>query len=440
MKDSGYKWIGQIPDDWKVERLKGHFTFGKGLPITKADLIEEGAPVISYGQIHSKANTGVKLDDSLERFVSKDFINSNPQSLVEEGDFIFADTSEDVEGCGACVYVDKQKELFAGYHTIIARSNNKQNNKYFAYLFLTDNWRSQIREKVDGVKLFSTTQTILKQTYILLPPQDQQKKIADFLDTKCSELQAAIDNTKQTIEEYKKLKQAVITKVVTKGLEPNRKMKDSGIEWIGEIPENWEVCKVRHLGSLQNGISKGGDSFGKGFPFVSYGDVYKNYSIPEKVIGLVETDEEEQERYSVQKGDIFFTRTSETIEEVGFSSVCEKTIDKATFAGFLIRLRPSRKEIDTGYAKYYFRSNHNRYYLVKEMNLVTRASLGQGLLNDMPVCYPPLSEQKSIAEYLDSKCSQIDTLISQKEQFITELEKYKQSLIYEYVTGKRVLN
>lgn len=440
MKDSGYKWIGQIPDDWKVERLKGHFSFGKGLPITKADLIEEGAPVISYGQIHSKANTSVKLDDSLERFVSKDFINSNPQSLVKEGDFIFADTSEDVEGCGACVYVDKQKELFAGYHTIIARSNNKQDNKYFAYQFLTDNWRSQIREKVDGVKLFSTTQTILKQTYILLPPQDQQKKIADFLDAKCSELQSAIDNTKQTIEEYKKLKQAVITKAVTKGLEPNRKMKASGIEWIGEIPEDWEVCKVRHLGSLQNGISKGGDSFGKGFPFVSYGDVYKNYSIPEKVIGLVETDEEEQERYSVQKGDIFFTRTSETIEEVGFSSVCEKTIDKATFAGFLIRLRPSRKEIDTGYAKYYFRSNHNRFYLVKEMNLVTRASLGQGLLNDMPVCYPPLSEQKSIAEYLDRKCSQIDTLISQKEQFITELEKYKQSLIYEYVTGKRVLN
>ena len=439
MKDSGYKWIGQIPDDWKVERLKGHFSFGKGLPITKADLIEEGAPVISYGQIHSKANTGVKLDDSLERFVSKGFINSNPQSLVEKGDFIFADTSEDVEGCGACVYVDKQKELFAGYHAIIARSNNKQDNKYFAYQFLTDNWRSQIREKVDGVKLFSTTQTILKQTYILLPPQDQQKKIADFLDAKCSELQSAIDNTKQTIEEYKKLKQAVITKAVTKGLETNRKMKDSGIEWIGEIPEDWEVCKIRHLGSLQNGISKGGESFGKGFPFVSYGDVYKNYSIPENVIGLVETDEEEQERYSVQRGDIFFTRTSETIEEVGFSSVCEKTIDKATFAGFLIRLRPSRKDIDTGYAKYYFRSNHNRYYLVKEMNLVTRASLGQGLLNDMPVCYPPLSEQKSIAEYLDRKCSQIDTLISQKEQFIIELEKYKQSLIYEYVTGKRVL-
>ena len=437
MKDSGYKWLGKIPDAWEVVRLKSLFSFGKGLPITKADLIEDGSAVISYGQIHSKANSGVKVEKPLIRYVSKDFINTNPSSLVNEGDFIFADTSEDMEGCGNCVYVDSQQELFAGYHTIIARSLKKQSNKYLAYQFLTDNWRSQIREKVDGVKLFSTTQTILKQTYVLLPPQVVQKKIADFLDSKCIEIQAAIDNTKQTIEEYKKLKTAVITKAVTKGIRPNRKMKDSGIEWIGQIPEEWEVVKVRHIGQLQNGISKEGSSFGSGYPFVSYGDVYKNFALPEKVIGLIETSEEERNRYSVKKGDIFFTRTSETIEEVGFSSVCKQTIENATFAGFLIRLRPSFKQINPDFAKYYFRSEHNRFYLVKEMNLVTRASLGQGLLKNMPVLYPTIPEQSEIAAYLDKKCFQIDTVIAQKEQFITELEKYKQSLIYEYVTGKK---
>lgn len=437
MKDSGYKWVGSIPDDWTVERLKGHFSFGKGLPITKDNLVEEGAAVISYGQIHSKTNTGVKVEESLKRFVSESYLNTNPSSLVNEGDFIFADTSEDVAGCGACVYVDKPQELFAGYHTIIARSLIHKDNKYFAYLFQTDNWRSQIREKVDGVKLFSTTQSILKQTYIILPPEEQQKKIADFLDTKCAEIQSAIDNSKQTIEEYKKLKQAVITKAVTKGIRENRKLKDSGIEWIGEIPEEWEVRKLRHIGTLQNGISKGGEYFGAGYPFVSYGDVYKNYSLPNNPSGLIESTEDEQNRYSVQQGDIFFTRTSETIEEVGYSAVCKETIPNATFAGFLIRVRPFYKNLNINFAMYYFRSEHLRFYLVKEMNIVTRASLGQTLLKDMPVLFPNMEEQQEIADYLDKKCSQIDELISQKEQFITELEKYKQSLIYEYVTGKK---
>lgn len=432
MKDSGYKWIGQIPDDWKVERLKGHFTFGKGLPITKADLIEEGAPVISYGQIHSKANTGVKLDDSLERFVSKDFINSNPQSLVEEGDFIFADTSEDVEGCGACVYVDKQKELFAGYHTIIARSNNKQNNKYFAYLFLTDNWRSQIREKVDGVKLFSTTQTILKQTYILLPPQDQQKKIADFLDTKCSELQSAIDNTKQTIEEYKKLKQAVITKAVTKGLEPNRKMKASGIEWIGQIPEEWEVKRIKTLFDLRS---------------------EKNY-LPLSEVNLISLYTDLGVR---QHSDIEATTGNKAMNADGYKKVYKDdivvniilcwmgAIGRSDYEGVTspaYDVYKPKENVNSRFYHYYFRTkgfNGDCFKRGKGIMLMRWRTYAD-YFRDISVVAPSETEQEKIVEYLDRKCSQIDTLISQKEQFITELEKYKQSLIYEYVTGKRVLN
>ena len=431
MKDSGYKWIGQIPDDWKVERLKGHFSFGKGLPITKADLIEEGAPVISYGQIHSKANTGVKLDDSLERFVSKDFINSNPQSLVEEGDFIFADTSEDVEGCGACVYVDKQKELFAGYHTIIARSNNKQNNKYFAYLFLTDNWRSQIREKVDGVKLFSTTQTNLKQTYILLPPQDQQKKIADFLDAKCSELQAAIDNTKQTIEEYKKLKQAVITKAISKGLETNRKMKDSGSVWFGEVPADWDVKKLKFVFYIKKDIA------GKeGYDVLSItqrGIVVKNINKNE---GQLAADYSNYQLVNI--GDF----------AMNHMDLLTGWVDISKYAGVT---SPDYRVFQLQNIE----ENCPRYFLyMMQMCYMDKIfyGLGQGVsgmgrwrlqadkfLNFL-ITVPSKDEQEKIAEYLDRKCSQIDTLISQKEQFITELEKYKQSLIYEYVTGKRVLN
>ena len=231
----------------------------------------------------------------------------------------------------------------------------------------------------------------------------------------------------------------LITKIITNGINPNVNKISSGVDWIGNVPEHWEITKVKYIGTTQNGISKSSEYFGYGYPFVSYGDVYKNYVLPTSLNGLIDSSAEEREAFSVKYGDIFFTRTSETIEEVGFSSVCEKTLEGACFAGFLIRLRPFDvdKEIVTGYAKYYFRSNLTRRYLVKEMNIVTRASLGQELLKSMYVLLPPIDEQKKIAKYLDDKCSVIEKLIIKKQKKIELLQKYKQSLIYEYVTGKK---
>ena len=437
MKPSGTKWVKEIPVGWTVINIRNLFSFGKGLPITKENLKDSGMPVISYGQIHSKHNNGTSVKPELIRFVDEQYLRSNPDSLVKKGDFIFADTSEDILGCGNCIYIDTDTPIFAGYHTIIFHNKATCDRKFFAYLFQSDSWRLQIRERVTGVKLFSISQKILRATSVLVPPIDEQHRITTFLDSECSRIDSVIEQTRASIEEYKKLKQAVITQAVTKGIRPNREMKDSGVEWIGKIPVDWKVCKVRHIGSTQNGISKGGEFFGEGYPFVSYGDVYRNYSLPNDLKGLIQSTDEEQKLYSVQRGDIFFTRTSETIEEVGFSSVCENTIPNATFAGFLIRVRPYDDTLDIGYSKYYFRSNHHRFYLVKQMNLVTRASLGQPLLKSMPVLVPEKEEQQEIASYLDKKCSGIDALIVTKEKLISELEAYKKSLIYEYVTGKK---
>ena len=270
-----------------------------------------------------------------------------------------------------------------------------------------------------------------------VPPINEQRKISAFLLEKEIKVDTLISNVQAQIEKLKAYKQSLITEIVTKGLNPDVQMKDSGVDWIGEIPEQWSTLRVKYIGETQNGISKGGEFFGSGYPFVSYGDVYKNIELPKIASGLVQSTEAEREAYSVQKGDIFFTRTSETIEEVGFSSVCMETIEDATFAGFLIRLRPFNDALTPEYAKYYFRGEHIRKYLVKEMNLVTRASLGQGLLKAMTVLIPPHDEQLEIASYLDEKCIGIDKLISIKQDKIAKLEQYKKSLIYEYVTGKK---
>ena len=214
-KDSGIEWIGEIPEEWEIKRLKNLFDFGKGLPITKENLQETGVSVISYGQIHSKQNSGTKIDDSLKRFVDESYLISNSNSLVHKSDFIFADTSEDLEGCGNCVYVDEEQTLFAGYHTIIFSSKIKQNNKYLAYLFKTDAWRNQIRSRCNGVKLFSITKRILSNVNIVLPPLPEQEAIAKMLDSKCAQIDSLIAEKESLIADLTEYKKSLIFEVVT---------------------------------------------------------------------------------------------------------------------------------------------------------------------------------------------------------------------------------
>ena len=202
------------------------------------------------------------------------------------------------------------------------------------------------------------------------------------------------------------------------------------------IPKEWEAKRLRFLGTLQNGISKSSEEFGYGFPFVSYGDVYRNMSLPTFVNGLVNSSTNDRKIYSVEQGDVFFTRTSETIDEIGISSVCLETIPEATFAGFLIRFRPNNKLLFKGFSKYYFRCILNRNYFVKEMNLVTRASLSQNLLNNLSVVLPTYEEQENIYWGLEYKIGTIDNIIEKIKSEIQKLKEAKQSLITEAVTGK----
>ena len=215
MKDSGVEWISHIPANWNVKRTKALFSYGKGLPITKENLVEDGIPVISYGQIHSKKNTGTGVIEELIRFVPESYINSNPESLVKKGDILVADTSEDLAGCGNAVYVDSDMTLFAGYHTIILKSNDVSDNKYIAYLMKTDAWRSQIRANVSGVKLFSISKRILNSTSVILPSTEEQKEITNYLDTKCTAIDEIIAEKELLIFDLEKYKKSLIFDVVT---------------------------------------------------------------------------------------------------------------------------------------------------------------------------------------------------------------------------------
>lgn len=216
----------------------------------------------------------------------------------------------------------------------------------------------------------------------------------------------------------------------------NKLKIDKNIEgsWLRNVPEGWRIERLKDLGPLQNGVSKGKEYFGSGNPFVSYGNVYNDSIELNRIKKLANSNKGEQKQYSVVEGDIFFTRTSETIDEIGISATAMETIPKATFSGFVIRLRPKKFKIEKGFSKYYFQSVLNRQLLSKEINLVTRASLSQGILNNTPVLLPPKEVQQKIARYLNIRTQAIDKKIKLLQEKIAIYKEYRNSLINETVT------
>lgn len=423
MKDSGIDWIGEIPVDWDLIKCRRIFSFIKRIVGENADNYERLALTLNGVIKRDKCdNEGLQP----EKFEGYQILKTN-ELVFKLIDLENVKTSR--------VGLSNFTGLVSPAYIVL--TNNLEDNRFYYYWFISMYYNEVFNHLGgDGVRSSLNAKDVLK---LPVPNIDveSQNNISEYLDIKCSKIDEYIAKQQQLIEKLKEYKHAIITEAVTKGLNPDVPMKDSGIEFIGKIPVTWDTCRLRNIGTPQNGISKGGSFFGYGYPFISYGDVYRNFSLPKQVKGLIDTTEDERRVYSVKEGDIFFTRTSETIDEVGFSCVCEKTIPNATFAGFLIRVRPFSDKLLTRYAKYYFRSSHHRFYLAKEMNLIIRASLGQDLLKSMPILIPPKEEQISIADYIDRKFSAIDESIEKKQEIIDKLIEYKKSLIYEVVTGKK---
>ena len=414
MRHSGIEWIGEIPKEWNCA---------------------------SFKYFHEKANVGESID--------KTYCSDNPVDTL-----FYTAGIEPIH----TIYKDFPQWKYTEINDLLLARNGTPyvylpvpNSVYSDHIIRAEIKKNCVKEfiryclqqaisyvVVDTVSIPTWSISLWDKQFLPLPSYLEQQKIANYLDKVCGEVDEMIALQEQMIEELKAYKQSIITEAVTKGLNPNVPMKNSGIDWIGEVPEHWEIQRLRTLGWTQNGISQSGDYFGDdyAYPFVNYSDAYKNYSVPYPE-GKANSSEEDRKRYSLVEGDVLFTRTSETIEEIGFSSTCLETIKDAVYSGFLIRFRPTSNKLYKGFSKYYFRSQIHRAYFVKQMNIVTRASLGQDLLKNLVVLLPTLSEQQQIASYLEEKCSEIDALTAIKQQKIEELKDYKKSVIYEYVTGKK---
>jgi type I restriction enzyme S subunit len=410
MKPSGINWIGGIPVEWKINRIGFLFFFGKGLSITKEDLQDAGIPCVSYGEIHSKYGFEVNPDKNNLRCVDEKYLRTDRKSLLKYGDFLFADTSEDLEGSGNFTYLNSNEKVFAGYHTIILRARENVNHRYIAYMFDSISFRTQIRTNVWGIKVYSITQPILKNAKIILPSPKEQQAIAVFLDAQCNRIDNIITEMERQIEILKQYKTSLITETITKGLDKSASMKDSGIDWIGKIPTHWEMGRVKDLMFLQRGYDLAQDNFIEGnIP------VYGSNGI----VGY--------HNKKTTKGPNITIGRSGSIGEVNYIETDCWVHNTAIY-------------IDD------MKKNTCRYLYYVLLNIDIK-SLGNGsavptldrknVQNVKIVFTRNITDQKMIASYLDAKLDKIDNIIAEKRQSLDTMRAYKKSLIYEYVTGKK---
>ena len=419
-------WSGDVPETWKVAPLKHCIAF-------RSDSLSEGTnPDYWFRYVDIGSVTASSGVTGYAEMAFRD-APSRARKRVRRGDTIVSTVRTYLKAI-ARIEDDEDVIVSTGFAVL---EPCEFDSLYLTFLICSDLVCEEIERRSWGIAYPAISETSMSSIIVPIPPLFEQQLIADHLRRACAKLDSAcsvLERQLQTLDDYRK---SLIQETVTKGLDLTVDMKPSGYEYLGSIPSTWGMSPLLYLGEMQNGISKDGDSFGSGYPFVSYGDVYRNVFLPRAVEGLVESNSEERYRYSVKKNDAFFTRTSETIDEIGFASVCLESIENATFAGFLIRFRPNTCKLNMRFAAYYFRSENLRAYFAREMVSVTRASLSQNLLGRLVVPLPPLDEQERIANYLDSKYSVVDRLIAGKRKQLETLRAQRQSLIYEYVTGKR---
>ncbi|MCQ2255505.1 MAG: restriction endonuclease subunit S [Bacteroidaceae bacterium] len=432
-KDSGVQWLGSVPEHWEVMPMKRLFSFCKGLTITKADLTEVGHPVISYGQIHSKQNTGVHTDDCLLRFVPDKITKDNDNCKVYPGDFIFADTSEDLDGCGNCAYIDREG-IYAGYHSLVARPFDNTISKYWAYLFQSALWRSQIRSNVYGIKVFSITQTILKEVAVLVPSVDNAAKIVSYLDSQVSKINAVITEKEKMISDMEKYRFSLISETVTKGLNPDAPMKDSGVDWIGEIPEHWSTLPLRRISKIILGkmlsLSKTSDAIHLK-KYICAKDVHFS-GIDTSDLKEMYFTEKEQNSYQVEIGDMLIVEGG---AGAGGCAIIEEPTPETMIQNSIMIVRGNKK-MENKYICYFVRSIVEKGYIEMVSNVATIPHFTKDKLGNTTISVPPIDEQEQIASFLDSQTSKIDSLISELKSQIEDLKSYKQSLITEAVTGQ----
>lgn len=409
MKDSGIEWIGAIPTTWHTQKMKYISNFIQNKYSSDYGLL----PYIGLENIASWSGSFISTNSQYDR----------EQSLIcEPEDILFGKLRPYL----AKVYMNDRLCCCSNEFAVIRV--NGQNKRYMWYQLLSHGFIFEIDRSTYGTKMPRANAEFIRNVFVALPSEIEQQKIANYLDKMCAEIDTVLEKTRASIEEYKKLKQAVITQAVTKGIRGDRPMKDSGSVWFEEIPCNWVMKRIKYLFHIKKDIA------GK--------EGYTVLSITQRGIQPKDLSKNEGQiaaNYSqyqlLAPGDFAMNHMDLLTGWVDISKY-----SGVTSPDYRVFVLDDTEKNDSSYYLYlmqmcYF--NRIFYGLGQGVSEMGRWRLQADKFLNFPVVVPPVDEQKEIASYLNEKCSCIEVMIAKKQQYLTEIENYKKSLIYEYVTGKK---
>ena len=426
MKDSGIEWIKSIPENWECKRGKQLFIETNERSIAGTEELLTVSHITGVTPRRQK-NVNMFMSESLTGY-----------KICHPGD-IAANTMWLWQGA---VGISNYHGVISPSYNTYRQRTNDYDSKYLDYLL-------RIQPLIDTYAAYSTGITLSRlrlypesflSIYFIVPPLTEQQHISSYLDVHCSEIDAMLFKTRSSIEEYKKLKQAVITQAVTKGVRGERKMKDSGIEWIGEIPKEWRKTQLRHCATIKSGITLG-KSYSKDTilierPYLRVANVQGGY-VDLNDLATIEVTPDEDLKYRLHSGDVLMTEGGDR-DKLGRGCVWHGEIEPCLHQNHVFAVQTNDAVLLPEFLEYLTASDVGRSYFdvtaIKTTNLACTSS-SKVLAFTIPL--PPVEEQIEIVGFIKKRSLELNKLIMKKELLVQELERYKKSLIYEVVTGKR---
>lgn len=425
--ESGVDWIGEVPTKWKVmPGLSFLFESNEKNKGMKRNTVLS----LSYGKIR------VKAKEELTGLVPESF---ETYQFVNKGDIIFRPTDLQNDKVSLRSAISEYEGIITSAYLNI-RVKSIADSKFYHYFF----------RSIDNNKVIYGLGSGLRQNIgfgdfrrfdFPFPPLQEQTAIANFLDEKTAKIDQTIAQKEKLIELLKERKQIIIQNAVTKGLNPNAKMKPSGIDWIGDIPEHWTLNKIKNIGKLYPGLSgKSGDNFSKenkrNFkPFIPFTSIFRNKIIDSASHQFVYVSKFENQNI-VKKNDILFLMSSETIEDIGKSSIYTDETKELYLNSFCKGFRCKEDKVFPQFINDFLQSNSCRNYFAKKGRGFTRINIKQEYILDMNVIIPSMEEQRGIVKFIKSKSYEIETTIETLNKQISKLKEYKKVIIDSAVTGK----
>ena len=412
-KNSGVEWLGQIPSHWEMVRLGSKFIERKE-KVSDKDF--KPLSVTKTGVVPQLDNAA-KTDDGDNR------------KLVRKDDFVINSRSDRKGSSGLSKF-----EGSVSLINIVLKPLDI-NLEYSNFMLKCNGFIEEFYRNGHGIvaDLWTTRFWDMKSIMLPIPPKDEQEKIASYLDEKIAKIDASISGKEKFIELLKEQKQIIINDAVTKGLNKNAKFKNSGVEWLGQIPSHWEVIRLGSLGifSKGNGISRN-ELVADGIPAILYGDIYTKYNYQAIEIKNFISTETSLKAVKISENDILLTGSGETKDDIG---KCVVFKGKEAFAGGDIIIFKQDKNNST-----FLAYSLNSSYSIMQKTIMAKGEIivhiYSSMLKELLLPLPPKSEQEKIVEYIENKISKIDKLLNLEQECIKSLKEYKASLIDSVVTGK----